>query len=280
MLRDHGIELRRFVAQSLRPARGTDHQRSARPDGRRPRSGPVLACQSPRPRGPRPARPRGATLWLTAVAAAIALFSGVLWYHAANDTTDGIEQGQGCAPRGRPRRSADRASARSPRRRVVAAEIARSAAARNAAIMVEPVPYGESPFAGARIDAVQNILARRWPPDFRGTVEIRSIPGRFCLQGRRYSHAAGRRSWVSRSAIRSEIRSIPVAWQAVNRWRLPTCSVPSTVTATAHLTCSLPRVAATRWWSNPVASAVLTAGEWNRVAAANNRVEVRARPLP
>jgi hypothetical protein len=30
----------------------------------------------------------------------------------------------------------------------------------------------------------------------------------------------------------------------------------------------------------PVASAMLTAGEWNRAAAANNRVEVRAHPLP
>jgi hypothetical protein len=30
----------------------------------------------------------------------------------------------------------------------------------------------------------------------------------------------------------------------------------------------------------PLASAALTAGEWNRAAAANNRIEVRTRPTP
>ena len=192
MLRDHGIELRRFVAQSLSQHTGQIiSEVRALIDG----GNDQLAPLAPEPEAElqEPGRTSGATLWLSAVAAAIALFAGVLWYHAANDRTQRVDQylssrgastPSGVAAVPRPRKAAPA---------VVAAEIARSAAARNAAVMVEPVPYGESPLGGARIDAVQNILARLVAAGFRGTVEIRSIPGRFCLQGsRRYRHAAGR----------------------------------------------------------------------------------------
>ena len=49
--------------------------------------------------------------------------------------------------------------------------------------VVEPVPYGESPLAWCAHRCGAEVLARLVAAGFRGTVEIRSIPGRFCLQG-------------------------------------------------------------------------------------------------
>ena len=46
---------------------------------------------------------------------------------------------------------------------------------------VEPVPYGEMPLAGARLDRIQGLLARLNAQGFQGEVDIRSIPGRFCM---------------------------------------------------------------------------------------------------
>ena len=156
-----------------------------------------------------------------------------------------------------------------------------SAAARNAALMVEPVPYGESPLAGARIDAVQNILARLVAAGFRGAVEIRSIPGRFCLQGSgdTVTLPAAELSFSKCDQIGNPVDSGGVA----SRESVAFANMLSA--QHSHGRGSFDVQLATGGGDvvvvpYPVASAMLTAGEWKRVAAANNRVEVRAGPLP
>ncbi len=42
------------------------------------------------------------------------------------------------------------------------------------------MPFGETPLAGARLERVSGLLSRLNAEDFRGVVQIRSIPGRFC----------------------------------------------------------------------------------------------------
>ncbi len=280
MLRDHGIELRRFVAQSLSQHTGQiiSEVRSLM-DGGQEQPGPLPA--EPAGAVEEPARSHRAALWLSAVAAAIALFAVVLWYHAANDNTEGVSQRQGSlAP------SAPSGSARAPSRRkmtpaMVAADIARSATARNAAIVVEPVPYGESPLGGARIDAVQNILARLVAVGFRGTVEIRSIPGRFCLlgSGDTVTLPAPELSFSKCEQIGNPVDSGGVA----SRESVAFANMLSA--QHSHGRAAFDVQLATGGGDEvvvpyPVASTMLTAGEWNRAAAANNRVEVRARPVP
>ncbi len=278
MLRDHGIELRRFVAQSLslhtgqiisevRALMGGAHDPAA-PD-----------APPPADDEPPPARTGAATLWLSAVAAAVALFAGVLWYHAANDKTQSPEP----QPWARATSAPAAVVAATPQAppAAVAPEAPRSAAARNASLLVEPVPYGESPLAGARIDAVQNLLARLVAAGFRGTVEIRSIPGRFCLQGTgdTVTLPAADLSFSKCDQLGNPVDSGGVA----SRESVAFANMLSA--QHSHGRGSIDVQLATGGADEaavpyPVASAMLTAGEWNRVAAANNRVEVRVHPLP
>jgi CheY-like chemotaxis protein len=278
MLRDHGIELRRFVAQSLSQHTGQiiSEVRTLMAGGN-DQAAPMLPESTAAPQEPGGAG--GATLWLGAVAAAIALFAGVLWYYAANDRTRSTDQPQ--SPRAPAAPSSAARHHRNPAPAVVAADIARSAAARNAPVLVEPVPYGESPLAGARIDAVQNILARLAAAGFRGTVEIRSVPGRFCLQGT------------------SDTVTLPAAELNFSKCDLVGNPVDTGGVASRESVAFANMLSAQHSHGRgafdvqlatgggdevvvpyPVASAALTAGEWNRAAAANNRVEVRAHPLP
>jgi CheY-like chemotaxis protein len=277
MLRDHGIELRRFVAQSLSQHTGQiitevraliegGHDQPAATSTQR-----ALASQPP-------ARTGSATLWLGAVAAAIALFAAVLWFYTANDTTQRALTALSLhpiVPRRVPRASSRSAPA------VAAAETARAAAARNAALLVEPVPYGESPLGGARIDVVQNILARLLAAGFRGTVEIRSIPGRFCLQGAgdALTLPAPDLSYAKCDQIGNPVDTGGVA----SRESVAFANMLSAQHGHGRgnfdvqlATGSSDEVVV----PYPAASALLTAGDWNRAAAANNRVEVRAHPQP
>jgi len=272
MLRDHGIELRRFVAQSLSQHTGQiiSEVRSLIEGGNDQTSPPVSVPSDELRAG---ARTGGVTLWLSAVAAAVAIFAGVLWYHAANEQTPGIDQPAGMAA--------------VPARRAMGARSKRvtpalaAAAPRNAPVLVEPVPYGESPLAGARIDAVQNVLARLATAGFRGTVEIRSIPGRFCLQGTgdTVMLPAAELSFSKCDQITNPVDSGGVAGRESVAFA-NMLSAQHTHGRGAYevqlATGSGDEVIV----PYPVASALLTAGEWNRAAAANNRVEVRAYPLP
>ena len=93
MLRNHGIELRRFVAQSLAQHTGQiiSEVRALMEAGNDPAS-PSKSESAAAPQ--QPGLSGGATLWLTAAAAAIALFAGVLWYESSNDRT---QRGAGIA---------------------------------------------------------------------------------------------------------------------------------------------------------------------------------------
>ncbi|MGH8261251.1 MAG: response regulator, partial [Steroidobacteraceae bacterium] len=47
--------------------------------------------------------------------------------------------------------------------------------------LVEVVPYGEDPLGGSRLDSLRQLFNRLVGQDYRGTVEVRVFPGRFCL---------------------------------------------------------------------------------------------------
>jgi CheY-like chemotaxis protein len=143
---------------------------------------------------------------------------------------------------------------------------------------IEPVPYGELPLAGARLERIQALLARLNAQGFKGVVEIRTIPGRFCLL-------------IGSSATPSLASDlVPFAkCDQVGNPREDNGSVSARQSvAFANM------IAAARQNSNgkleidisagnadetltpyPPVSDGLTAGEWDRIAAVNNRVEVR-----
>jgi CheY-like chemotaxis protein len=279
MLRDHGIELRRFVAQSLAQntgqiisevralLEGESGQRASLP--------PETAHESPES-----GRPGGAMMWLSAVAAAIALFAAVLWYHAANDKTQASDAHGSSGAAGAPP-AVSTAPPRPVNPSSMSAARARPAAERNAPLLVEPVPYGETPFSGARIDAVQALFTRLAATGFRGTVEIRSIPGRFCLQsaGDVVALPAADLSYSKCEQLGNPIDGGSVAeGESVAFANMLSAQRSHGRGAfDVQLASGTADEVATPY---PAVSAQLTVGEWNRAAAVNNRVEVRAHPLP
>ena len=276
MLRDHGIDLRRFVTQSLAQNTGQiiSEVRALLDDtGNREAALAHGVADSM----PESARNGGAMMWLSAVAAAIALFAAVLWYYAANDRkqagdlrADPSAASAVRAPAVAPPPPAAKAPAR-----------ARRAAANYTALLAETVPYGEPPLSGARTDVVQNLLTRLVATGFRGTVEIRIIPGRFCLQtaGDAVTLAAADLNYSkcdqlgnpfeSGNAVESESVGFANMLNAQHSHSRGAFDV--------QLVSGNADEVATPY---PMVSPQLTAGEWNRAAAANNRVEVRAHPQP
>ena len=143
---------------------------------------------------------------------------------------------------------------------------------------VEPVPYGELPLAGARLERIQSLLARLNASGFKGVVEIRTIPGRFCMV----------MGPSATPTLASDV--VPFAkCDQVGNPREDNGSVSARQSvAFANMIASARQSANGRLdieigaggadetlTPYPMVSEGLTAGEWNRVAATNNRVEVR-----
>jgi CheY-like chemotaxis protein len=276
ILRDHGTELRRFVARSLAQQSGQiikEVRTLLESDEAEPHAAPTVEVRAP-------GRDSGANAsWLAAGAAFLALLAVLLWYRA----NTGPATVAGAAPSVAP--AAGAAATAAPGRGIAATEAVPKAGAAprasTAPLLVASVPFGDSPFSGARIDAVQGVLARLVATGYRGSVEIRSYPGRFCLQGSgdtvtlpppELSYAkcdqlgnpvdnagvAGRES-VAFANMLSALRS-----RSRNAFEVTLTAGSADEVATPY----------------PLVTAFLTTGEWNRAAAANNRVEVRARPAP
>ena len=290
LLRDHGIELRRFVTHSLQlhaeriiaEVRALMDDTAGQPGAPPPDAEPVQALTAPE-------RTSRAVLWLSAAAASIAVFAGVLWYRAADDEvrpsspamTDMSLAKLAPPAKGEDVNAANRAMGATPLRDASERAALPQAAFPQAPLLVETVPFGEAPLAGARIEPIQALLDRLAISGFRGSVEIRSYPGRFCIQGAgdgavlpaadiNYAKCdqIGNPLDASGLTVRESVAFANML--AALRSRSGGALDVQLATGTADDLLA----------PYPAISEPLTAGEWNRAAAANNRVEVRARALP
>jgi hypothetical protein len=265
MLQEHAREMRRVMSHSLEKhsARVVAELRA------------VLAAQPAATGGeaaPAPSRGGRAVLWFSAAAGLLALVAGALWlatWWPGEHATAGAGSARGAQL---PLR-APAPLARAP--------IQKPAGAPAADVFVDPVPFGESPLAGARTDHVQAALDRLLAGGFRGTVEIRSFFGRFCLQGNgeaqtlagpetSYAHCdqIGNPLDPAGAAARESVAFANML-AAVRARGAGALEVQVSAGAADEVSVAYPAI------SEP-----LTAGEWNRAAAANNRVEVRWRAAP
>jgi CheY-like chemotaxis protein len=151
-----------------------------------------------------------------------------------------------------------------------------------AASMIDPVPFGEVPLAGVRLDHVSQLLARLIAQDFHGVVKIRTIPGRYCM-------VTGPGGVVMQA---SDTLPYSKCEQVGNPHDDDTVSERQSV-AFANMIATARASAAGRFdiqisagtpdellAAYPAISDTLTAGEWNRAAAANNRIELRWQATP
>jgi CheY-like chemotaxis protein len=144
--------------------------------------------------------------------------------------------------------------------------------------LVLTVPYGADALGGSRLDLVRQLLDRLTRQGTGGVVDIKTYPGRFCLMGNPtdgYSVAP-----EETPASRCDMVGNPSdeALSPAQRTPLAFANLVGSVRNASHGNIDVQVAngdATATAMPYPQASAELTAGEWNRAAAANNRIEIR-----
>ncbi len=145
---------------------------------------------------------------------------------------------------------------------------------------VVPVPYGADALGGGRLELIRQLLDRLVKESHRGTVDIRTYAGRFCLMGNvtdGYSLAPDETPFVKCDVVGNPPDD---ALAPAQRTPLQFVNLVGGVRNASHgaldVVASIGDVNATLAPYPPV-SPELTAGEWNRAGNLNNRIEIRVR---
>lgn len=247
------------------------------------RDTPLFATTADEP----PANQRQWAWVIASIALVIAIAGTALWWREANLRQELVSQLTEL--RGAPRPGASTSNpTESTGRAIVQAPLpadrrsrARSAAAEGQGLtkpLVVPVPYGEDPLGGARLEALRQLFHRLIAQKFRGVVDIRTFPARFCLIGNAndgYSLAPDDLAYSRCDAVGN-----PEAAGFAQREPLAFANLVGELRSATHGATSV-RLSAGDASSTlvpyPEAAPGLTADAWNRAANSNNRVEVRLR---
>jgi CheY-like chemotaxis protein len=145
-----------------------------------------------------------------------------------------------------------------------------------------PVPYGETPLAGARLEHLREMISNLIADGFQGTLQVATFTGEFCLTGNGiegYSLAADDMPLERCDLIGNPFED---SLTAAQRQSLAFANLVASVRQEtgAALTVEIRHEGRQAGVPYPDSSqlAQLTAGEWNRIAARNNRVEFLAQP--
>lgn len=166
---------------------------------------------------------------------------------------------------------------------LVASQAAPAAAAGGVTARFEAVPYGEIPFDRSRLDALRDFLSKLEAQGFRGVVKITSAAGQFCLSGNAadgYVPAA-----AALPASKCDLVGNPFDESLTGQQR-QSLAFANLVASVRQRTAGAVNVviddggAVHAALPYPQHSDSLTAGDWNRAAAANNRVDFVAEPGP
>ena len=146
---------------------------------------------------------------------------------------------------------------------------------------VQLVPYGEVPMAGERYESLRRLLDDLAARAFRGTISVTSFPGRYCLTG---SAGEGFELAAPDAPLsKCDVLGNPFDEQLGPAQREP-LALANLVGAIRQRSGGAIEVQlitggeSQRVASYPDSSPRVTAGDWNRAAANNNRVEIRVQP--
>ena len=142
------------------------------------------------------------------------------------------------------------------------------------------VPYGEAALSADRLENLRSLLAKLQNEKFRGTVLVTTYAGRFCLQKAADGfEPAGDASLASRCDLVGN--PFDENQSAALREPLAFANLAGTVRQQSNgaIRVQLTNGAAdTTAMPYPAMTDKLTAGEWNRAAAANNRIVIQIKP--
>ena len=144
---------------------------------------------------------------------------------------------------------------------------------------IEAVPYGEIPFDRGRLDVLRDLLAKLETQGFHGVVKITSLAGLFCLSGNATDGFAP--AAASLPASKCDVVGNPFE-ESLSGQQRQSLAFANLIAGVRQRTAGAITVAIENAGSGrpispyPARVDSLTAGEWNRAAAANNRVEFAA----
>ena len=151
------------------------------------------------------------------------------------------------------------------------------------AARIEPVPYGEIPFDRSRLDALRDYLSKLEAQGFHGTVKATSATGVFCLTGNATDGFVPASASVLVSKCDLLGNPFEEALTSQQRQSLTFANLVAGVRqrSAGAITVVIDNAPSTRLAAQyPPRTESVTAGEWNRAAAANNRVEFSAEAVP
>ncbi len=286
-LREHFAELRRALVAGIdtQTERITAEVRALLREAMPPP--PEVAAPPPR---------RAATAawgWVACAALAVAL-SGALWWRTVR-VLDALttqltqmrehQDAQALATAAGAASRAPAAPAAAAPEAVAPAAAARSTLAAAATLipsdskpLLVPVPYGADAFGGARLELIGKLLYRLARQKVAGVVDIRTFPGRFCLVGNAldgYSLAPEETLFARCDVVGNPSDE---ALPGSQRTPLALANLIGDIRSSTHGALQV-QVAVGDTGSvlapYPLVVSELSAGDWNRAASANNRVEIR-----
>lgn len=273
-IKEHNAELRRYIAASLEVlARrvAAEYKSALPPPAPTPQSIELqpVATQSAALRWP-----------LLAAISAIAILPTIVLavlYTRTLQTTQALTQSNAHLASVVEEQQSQLASLQQAARDAAVAATAATAVSPATKVTREAVPYGEAPLAGTRLERLRELLADLKASGFRGKLKVASYVGEFCLTGNGiegYSMAADelpvkRCDLVGNpfddSLTNAQRQSLGFA-NLISSVRQQTGDALTIEVANAG---RLPSVA----YPEGDGLARATAGDWNRIAAQNNRVE-------
>jgi hypothetical protein len=142
------------------------------------------------------------------------------------------------------------------------------------------VPYGADALGGMRLEAVRQLVYRLAKDNMGGVVEVKTFAGRFCLVGNSvdgFSLAPDETLFAKCDLVGNPSDD---ALSPAQHTPLALANLAGDIRHSTHgalqVQSSVGDPAAVSV-SYPPLSSDLTAGEWNRAASTNNRVEIRVR---
>jgi CheY-like chemotaxis protein len=277
ILQEHSSELRRFVTASL----DTFARRLASEHHAQQQPAPNVTAE---PAVVETSESASSRRWsLVAIIAALALLPTLVLavlYTRTMESTRGIMQANA-------RLSAtveDQQSQITALRTAASENTSRQAAATPTtatAIRPEPVPYGEVPLAGTRLERLRELIADLKTEGFTGKIHVNSYTGEFCLIGNGfegYSLASDELPFKRCDVVGNPYDENMTAAQResvafANMLSSLRGESSDFISVEVHHLGRKPAIA----YPNPNQDK-LTAGEWNKAAVANNRVEFVTEP--
>jgi CheY-like chemotaxis protein len=286
-VKQQSVDLRRFVVASLDSlaARLESDLRNAVPA---PVPVPAPGSEAPVPPG------RSAWPWIGATAAVLLLagISTFLWMSTRDDLARAhAELAELRAADAQLKQASDQLgnSLKELTAAVTAAGAAGAAQASSAPgsaaglPRAEQVPYGELPFDRSRLEVLRDVLTKLEAQNFRGVLKVTSLPGMFCLAGNAADGFAPAPAALPANKCDLVGNPFEESLSGQQRQSIAFANLVSGVrqrTAGA-ITVAVENSASARAATPyPPRTDALTAGDWNRAAAANNRVEYAAEAAP